>query len=175
MNDASRCSIRIDEAVRHHSDPERRTPVDGYNHHFEPLPSELRYDTAFLDRVHAYRPGWEIPKIAAENYATGYGFISDYFAEIFRFLRRRNFQTHVTVHVVFNDWTGRNQDAVKKTAAGLLKLIYPHRTAEDLEADELIFCVDLAVEMRRRVTDQLRVIAPREFTLPAFKFHLNGR
>jgi ATP-dependent Lon protease len=81
----------------------------------------------------------------------------------------------VTAHVVFDGWTGRNQDAVQKTAAGLLKLLYPHRTPEDIESDELRFCVDLAVEMRRRVADQLRVIAPREFTQPAFKFHLNGR
>lgn len=70
---------------------------------------------------------------------------------------------------------GRNQDAVQKTAAGLLKLLYPHRVPEDIESDELRFCVDLAVEMRRRVTAQLRIIAPREFTPTAFAFRLNGR
>jgi ATP-dependent Lon protease len=156
------------------SDAEQRTPVDDYRHLFEPLPAELRYDTAFLDRIHAYLPGWEVPKIAPENYAAGYGFISDYLAEIFRSLRRRNFQTHVTAHVMFDSWTGRNQDAVQKTSAGLLKLLYPHRTPEDIELDELLFCVDLAVEMRRRVADQLRVIAPKEFTHTAFKFGLNG-
>jgi ATP-dependent Lon protease len=105
------------------SDIESRTPVDGYRHLFESLPAELRYDTAFLDRIHAYLPGWEIPKIAAENYATDYGFISDYLAEILHVLRRRNFQTHVTAHVVFDGRTGRNQDAVQKTAAGLLQLL----------------------------------------------------
>jgi ATP-dependent Lon protease len=149
--------------------------VDDYRHLFEPLPAELRYDTAFLDRIHAYLPGWEIPQISPANYAAGYGFISDYLAEIFRSLRRRNFQTHVAAHVVFDGWTGRNQDAVQKTSAGLLKLIYPHRTSEDIEPDELLFCVGLAVEMRRRVTDQLRAIAPKEFTHTAFKFRLNGR
>jgi ATP-dependent Lon protease len=169
----SQCSIVLGGNIG--SDTERRTPGDDYRRLFEPLPAELIYDTAFLDRIHAYLPGWEITKIAAENYATGYGFIQDYLAEIFRFLRRRNFQTHVTAHVVCDGWTGRNQDAVQKTAAGLLKLMYPHRTPEDIESDELIFCIDLAVEMRRRVTEQLRVIAPREFTQPTFKFHLNGR
>ena len=169
----SQCSIVLGGNIG--SDTERRTPVDDYRHLFEPLPAELRYDTAFLDRIHAYLPGWEIPKIAPENYATGYGFISDYLAEIFRFLRRRNFQTHVTAHVIFDGWTGRNQDAVQKTSAGLLKLIYPHRTPEDIEPDELIFCVDLAVEMRRRVAEQLHVIAPKEFTHTAFNFRLNGR
>lgn len=71
--------------------------------------------------------------------------------------------------------TGRNQDAVQKTSAGLLKLIYPHRTPEDIEPEELSFCLDLAIEMRRRITDQLRVIAPKEFSQAAFKFHVNGR
>jgi predicted ATP-dependent Lon-type protease len=59
--------------------------------------------------------------------------------------------------------------------AGLLKLLYPHRTAEDIEPDELIFCVDLAMEMRCRVTDQLREIASKEFTHTAFNFRMNGR
>jgi ATP-dependent Lon protease len=159
----SHCSIVLGGNIG--SDTEQRTPVDDYRHQFEPLPAELRYDTAFLDRIHAYLPGWEIPNIAP----------ADYLAEIFRSLRRRNFQTHVAAHVVFDGWAGRNQDAVQKTSAGLLKLTYPHRTPEDIEPDELIFCVDLAVEMRRRVTDQLRVIAPKEFAHTAFKLRLNGR
>jgi ATP-dependent Lon protease len=81
----------------------------------------------------------------------------------------------VTVHVVFDGWTGRNQDAVQKTSAGLLKLIYPHRNPEDIEPDELLFCVELALEMRRRVAEQLHVIAPKEFTHTAFNFRLNER
>ena len=77
--------------------------------------------------------------------------------------------------IVFEGMTGRNQDAIQKTAAGLLKLLYPHRTPENIEPEELQFCLELAVEMRRRVTDQLRVIAPKEFTHAAFTFHVNGR
>jgi ATP-dependent Lon protease len=169
----STCSVVLGGNIN--TDTEKRTPVDGYRHLFEPLLTELRYDTAFLDRLHAYLPGWEIPKIAPENYATGYGFISDYLAEIFRLLRRRNFQTHLAARVVFTGMTGRNQDAVQKTTAGLLKLIYPHRTPDDIAPEELRFCLELAVEMRRRITDQLRVIAPKEFSHAAFTFHMNGQ
>ena len=77
--------------------------------------------------------------------------------------------------IVFEGMTGRNQDAIQKTAAGLLKLLYPHRTPEDIAPEELQFCLELAVEMRHRVTEQLRVIAPKEFTHAAFTFHVNGR
>ena len=169
----SPCSVVLGGNIN--TDTAKRAPVEDYSHLFAPLPAELRHDTAFLDRIHAYLPGWEIPKIASENYATGYGFISDYLAEIFRLLRRRNFQTHLVARIVFEGMTGRNQDAVQKTAAGLLMLLYPHRTPENIEPEELQFCLGLAVEMRRRVTDQLRVIAPKEFTHAAFTFHVNGQ
>ena len=98
-----------------------------------------------------------------ENYATGYGFITDYLAEIFTRLRRHNYQTHVAAHVDFGKMTGRNQDAVKKITAGLLKLVFPHRTAEDLRQDELEMCLALATECRQRVLDQLGVMLPEEF------------
>ena len=93
-----------------------RTPParERYRHLFEVLPPELQ-DPAFLDRIHAYLPGWEMPKIRPENYATGYGFLTDYMAEIFAELRRRNFQTHVNAWVDMGAMTGRNQDAIKKT------------------------------------------------------------
>ena len=109
---------------------ENRRPLWDYRHLFQPLPEELREDTAFLDRIHAYLPGWEIPIIAPSNYATGYGFISDYAAEIFRLLRRRNYQTHLVARVKFpTGMSQRAHDAVKKTAAGLLKLVYPRNSA----------------------------------------------
>jgi len=68
----------------------------------------------------------------------------------------------------------RAHDAVQKTAAGLLKLVYPHRNPDDIQPDELRFCLDLAVEMRRRVADQLRVIAPKEFQSVAIGYELQG-
>jgi len=141
----------------------RKAPSPHYRHLFEALPEELANDTAFLDRLHAFLPGWEVPKIRPENYAQGYGFITDYLAEIFTRLRRRNYQTVVNARVDFSGLTGRNQDGIRKTTAGLLKLIFPHRTAEDLSDDELDLCLNLATECRARVIDQLAVLAPSEF------------
>lgn len=141
----------------------RRTPAERYRHLFEVLPPELQ-DTAFLDRIHAFLPGWELPKINPENYAQGYGLITDYLAEIFNRLRRRNYQTHVTSRVDFAGITGRNQDAIRKLTAGLLKLIFPHRTDETLTDEELDRCLGVAIECRERVLAQLAVMAPGEFS-----------
>lgn len=145
------------------TDLERRQPMDRYVHLFEVLPAELQ-DTAFLDRIHAFLPGWELPKIQPENYAGGYGFITDYLAEIFTRLRRQtHFLTAVQAQANLDGLTGRNQHAVAKTASGLLKLIYPHRTADDLQRDELAACLGLAAECRERIIAQLAIMAPGEF------------
>ena len=150
---------------------ELKQPEEGYKHLFAVLPDELQ-DPAFLDRIHGYLPGWEMPKIRPENYATGYGLLTDYMAEIFAELRRRNFQTHVNAWVDFGNMTGRNQDAIKKTAAGLLKLLHPHRTPDSLVSDEIQPLMEVAVEMRQRVTDQLARILPTEFTNIPYAFKL---
>ena len=142
-----------------------RTPAPYYLHLFMPLPPELQ-DTAFLDRIHAYLPGWRLPKVQRQNYAEGYGFMTDYLAEIFTRLRRRNFQTHVTKWVQFTGMTSRNQDAIMKTTAGLLKLLYPHRTPETLLPAEIEPCLCLATESRQLVLDQLKIMAPGEFIGP---------
>jgi ATP-dependent Lon protease len=105
-----------------------------------------------------------MPKIRPENYATGYGFLTDYLAEIFAELRRRNYQTHVNAWVDMGAMTGRNQDAIKKTSAGLLKLLHPHRTPDDLTEQEIAPIVEVAVEMRKRTTDQLAKVLPAEFS-----------
>jgi ATP-dependent Lon protease len=141
---------------------------------FQVLPIELQ-DPAFLDRIHAYLPGWEIPKIRPENYATGYGLLTDYMAEIFAELRRRNFQTHVNAWVEMGNMTGRNQDAIKKTTAGLLKLLHPHRTPDTVTRDELVPLLDIAVEMRKRVTDQLAKILPTEFEGVEYGYRVRER
>jgi ATP-dependent Lon protease len=146
------------------TDTDRKQPVDRYAHLFEVLPPELGMDTAFLDRIHAFLPGWEMPKILPENYAAGYGFITDYLAEIFTRLRRlTHFGTAVHAQARFDGITGRNQTAIVKTASGLLKLMYPHRTADNLKHQELALCVSLATECRERVIEQLSVIAKDEF------------
>jgi ATP-dependent Lon protease len=153
------------------TDVAQRQPSPHYRHLFEVLPLELQ-DAAFLDRIHAYLPGWEMPKIRPENYATGYGFLTDYMAEIFSELRRRNFQTHVAAWVDLSSMTGRNQDAIKKTVAGLLKLLYPHRSPETLTREEIAPLVDIAVEMRQRVTDQLARMLPAEFGSVDYRYTL---
>ena len=147
----------------------RKAPSTRYRHLFEVMPAELGADTAFLDRLHAFLPGWELPKIRPENYAAGYGFITDYLAEIFTRLRRRNYQSVVNARADLGGLTGRNEDAIRKTAAGLLKLIFPHRTTDDLTEEELRPCLDLGIECRARVVDQLAVLAPMEFKPAAFE------
>jgi ATP-dependent Lon protease len=146
------------------TDIERRQPSDRYSHLFEVLPPELGSDSAFLDRIHAFLPGWEMPKILLENYAQGYGFITDYLAEIFVRLRgQTHFMTIAQAKAHFEGVTGRNQTAIAKTASGLLKLIYPHRTVDDVAPAEMEMCLSLAAECRERVVDQLAVIAGDEF------------
>ncbi|MBM4046242.1 MAG: BREX system Lon protease-like protein BrxL, partial [Planctomycetes bacterium] len=144
-------------------DLERKRPLDRYAHLFEALPPEMRDDSAFLDRLHAYLPGWELPKIMPERYAGGYGFLTSYFAEVLSLLRRENYQTHVNRFVDFGKTNDRDQTGVKKTASGLLKLLYPHRTPDTITAAEFKPCLELAVECRQRIIDQLKAIAPSEF------------
>jgi len=150
------------------TDLAKKKPLERYVHLFEVLPPELQ-DLAFLDRIHAFLPGWEVPKVQPENYAQGYGFITDYLAEIFTRLRRlTHFSTVVQSKVDFTGVTERNQTAITKTASGLLKLIYPHRTADDIRREDLARCVKLGVECRERVLEQLAIIGQGEFK--ALKF-----
>jgi ATP-dependent Lon protease len=164
------CSIVLGGNID--TDLELKQPQPGYRHLFQVLPEDLQ-DPAFLDRIHAYLPGWEMPKIRPENYATGYGLLTDYMAEIFAELRRRNFQIQVNAWVDFGNMTGRNQDAVKKTVAGLLKLLYPHRTPDTLTSNEIRPLIEIAMEMRERVTNQLAVILPTEFRNVQYSYKLN--
>lgn len=164
---SAQCSIVLGGNID--TDLELREPAARYSQLFEPLPPELQ-DPAFLDRIHAYLPGWEMPKIRPENYATGYGFLTDYLAEIFTELRRRNFQTHVNAWIDLGAMTGRNQDAIKKTAAGLLKLLHPHRSVEEITLEEITPIIELAVEMRKRTTDQLAIVLPAEFSNVSYAY-----
>ena len=166
---SAQCSIVLGGNID--TDLAARKPSDHYEHLFAPLPDELQ-DVAFLDRVHGYLPGWEIPKIRPENYATGYGFITDYLAEIFAQLRRRNFQTHVSAVTDFGNMTGRNQDAIKKVSSGMLKLLRPDATPEELNGTLAKQVIDFAIEMRKRVTDQLAAMKPQEFSQVAYDYRL---
>lgn len=166
------CSIVLGGNIE--TDLELRQPEAGLKHLFQVLPDELQ-DPAFLDRIHAYLPGWEMPKIRPENYSIGYGMLTDYMAEIFAELRRRNFQTHVNAWVDMGSMTGRNQDAIKKTTAGLLKLLHPHRSPDTITREELVPLLEIAIEMRKRVTDQLAKILPSEFTGVEYGFTVRER
>jgi ATP-dependent Lon protease len=148
-------------------DLRQKSPSSKYAHLFAVLPPELQ-DTAFLDRLHGYLPGWEMPVINPVNYAGGYGFMTDYFAEILAELRRRNFLTHLTAQVAFNGMNQRNQDAVKKTAAGMLKLIHPHHLPGEVPTQVMESVLSFAVEMRKRIIDQMAVMKPAEFQDASF-------
>ncbi|TNE62525.1 MAG: BREX system Lon protease-like protein BrxL [Sphingomonadales bacterium] len=119
---------------------------------FEALPPQF-HDSAFIDRLHAYLPGWEVDVIRGEMFTRGYGFIVDYLAEILRHLRQEDFSNRPDQHFsISENISTRDRDAVYKTMSGLLKVIFPAggESAEDVE--ELL---QLALESRKRVKDQL--------------------
>jgi len=141
-------------------------PHEKYYHLFEPLPDFLQV-IAFLDRIHGYLPGWEIPKLTPQSYSKDYGFITDYFCEIMHELRkvdvlasmRSRFEVVDTARTA-KGVSGRDQRAVMKLTSGLLKLLYPHGVITDKELEELLL---IACELRQRVREQLYIMAPGEY------------
>jgi ATP-dependent Lon protease len=140
-------------------DVEGNLPEPRYRHLFEPLPDEL-IDSAFLDRLHAYLPGWEIPKVTPTSLAQGVGFVTDYFGEVLVKLREDDFQSKVRELEFAAGMTRRDQVAVERMTSGLMKLLYPNG---QVAAEELKEIVALASELRQRVHNQLTEIAPGEF------------
>ncbi|RNJ50337.1 BREX system Lon protease-like protein BrxL [Methylocystis hirsuta] len=119
---------------------------------FEELP-EKYYDSAFIDRLHTYVPGWEIDVIRGEMFASGYGFVVDYLAEILRHMRSDDYSNRY--HGLFtlsSDISTRDRDGVNKTFSGMMKLLFPADNATEAEVEEILH---LAVEGRKRVKDQL--------------------
>lgn len=128
---------------------------------FEPFPPEMSTDTAFLDRIHCYLPGWEVPKFRPNHFTDDYGFITDYFAEVVRELRK--VQESDALDKYFKLGKNLNQRdtvSVRKTVSGLVKLLYPN---EDYTKEELEEILRIALEMRRRVKEQLKKIGGMEF------------
>lgn len=128
---------------------------------FDPFPEEMAVDTAFLDRMHCYLPGWEIPKFSPQHFTNDYGFITDYLAEFMRELRKDQYGDSIDKYFrLGKNLNQRDTIAVRKMVNGYLKLIYPHGefSKEDLEE---ILCISL--EMRRRVKEQLKKIGGMEF------------
>jgi ATP-dependent Lon protease len=138
------------------------------SHLFAPMPDVIREDMAFLDRIHYYLPGWEIPKMRIEFFTDNYGFVVDYLAEALRALRKQNFTEMIDHHFSLGSHlNARDVKAVRKTVAGLIKLIYPHGELSKVEMSEL---VELALEGRRRVKEQLKKMGSFEFHQTSFSY-----
>lgn len=128
---------------------------------FDPFPPEMGTDTAFLDRMHCYLPGWEIPKFRPEHFTNDYGFITDYLSEFIRELRKEQYGDALDRYFrLGKNLNQRDTIAVRRMVDGYLKLIYPNGefTKEDLEE-----VLKLALEMRRRVKEQLKKLGGMEF------------
>lgn len=128
---------------------------------FDPFPPEMGTDTAFLDRMHCYVPGWEIPKFRPEHFTDEYGFITDYLAEFIRELRKEQYGDALDQYFrLGKNLNQRDTIAVRKMVGGLVKLIYPDGAYTKQELEEIL---QLALEMRRRVKEQLKKLGGMEF------------
>ncbi len=128
---------------------------------FDPFPPEMGMDTAFLDRMHCYVPGWEIPKFRPEHFTDDYGFITDYLAEFIRELRKEQYGDALDHYFrLGKNLNQRDTIAVRKMVGGLVKLIYPDGIYTKQELEEIL---QLALEMRRRVKEQLKKLGGMEF------------
>lgn len=128
---------------------------------FDPFPPEMGTDTAFLDRIHCYIPGWEIPKFRPEHFTDDYGFITDYLAEFLRELRKEQYGDALDKYFrLGKNLNQRDTIAVRKIVGGLVKLIYPN---DKYTKDELKEILQISLEMRRRVKEQLKKLGGMEF------------
>lgn len=131
---------------------------------FDPLPEKF-HDSAFLDRVHSYIPGWEVDVIRGEMFSSGYGFVVDYLAEILRSLRSHDFSDRYKARFrISDDISTRDRDGIHKTFSGLMKILFPSGEATDAEVEEVL---RVAIEGRKRVKDQLLRI---DSTYPPVRF-----
>ena len=128
---------------------------------FDPFPPEMGTDTAFLDRIHCYNPGWEIPKFRPEHFTNDYGFITDYMAEFMRELRKENYGDALDQYFrLGRNLNQRDTIAVRKMVDGYIKLLYPDGS---FTKDDVAECLTMALEMRRRVKEQLKKLGGMEF------------
>ena len=128
---------------------------------FDPFPPEMGKDTAFLDRLHCYLPGWEIPKFRPEHFTNDYGFISDYLAEFIRELRKEQYGDAIDHYFrLGKNLNQRDTIAVRRMADGYLKLLYPDGNFTKEEVEEVL---RISLEMRRRVKEQLKKLGGMEF------------
>ncbi len=141
-------------------------------HLFGPLPPEMRNDTAFMDRIHAYLPGWDIPKMGRELFTDHFGLVSDFLSECMSRLRNQSRLSVLQGRVHFGgSLSGRDVAAVNKTISGLLKLLYPNPDMP-VSDEDLEWAVRLSLEMRRRVKEQQKRIGAAEFRNTHFSYVL---
>ena len=139
-------------------------------HLFAPMPDVIRDDMAFIDRLHFYLPGWEIPKMRNELFTNHYGFVVDYVAEALREMRKHNFTEVIDRHFSLGTHlNARDRKAVRKTVSGLMKILFPHGEASPEELAEIL---ELALEGRRRVKEQLKKMGSFEYYHTSFSYTL---
>jgi ATP-dependent Lon protease len=138
------------------------------SHLFLPMPDVIREDMAFFDRIHFYLPGWEIPKMRVEFFTEHYGFVVDYLAEALRKLRKHNYTELLDRYFSLGSHlNARDVKAVRKTVSGLVKLLYPHG---DVSKEDLAELVEMAIEGRRRVKEQLKKMGSFEYHQTSFSY-----
>ena len=141
-------------------------------HLFGPLPPEMRNDTAFMDRIHAYLPGWDVPKLKREVFTYHFGLVSDFLSECLNRLRTQSRLGTVQGRVRYGGaLSGRDTNGVNKTVNGLLKLLYPAASME-IPDEDLEWAVRIALECRRRVKEQQKRIGATEFRNTHFSYVL---
>ncbi|AUX26687.1 ATP-dependent Lon protease [Sorangium cellulosum] len=139
-------------------------------HLFAPMPDVIRDDMAFIDRLHFYLPGWEIPKMRNEMFTSHYGFVVDYLAEALREMRKHNFTEVIDRHFSLGaHLNARDRKAVRKTVSGLMKILFPHGEVTQEELAELL---ELSLEGRRRVKEQLKKMGSFEYHHTSFSYTL---
>jgi ATP-dependent Lon protease len=137
-------------------------------HLFEPMPDIIRNDMAFIDRLHFYLPGWEVPKMRTDLFTDHYGFVVDYLAEALRELRKHNFTEVIDRYFSLGSHlNARDRKAVRRTVSGLVKVIHPHGEPTQDDLQELL---ELAIEGRRRVKEQLKKMGSFEYYQTSFSY-----
>ena len=137
-------------------------------HLFAPMPDIIRDDMAFIDRLHFYLPGWEIPKMRNDLFTDHYGFVVDYLAEALREMRKHNFTEIIDRHFSMGaHLNARDRKAVRKTVSGMMKILFPHG---EVTQDDLAEVLELALEGRRRVKEQLKKMGSFEYYQTSFSY-----
>ena len=139
-------------------------------HLFGPMPPEMRDDTAFMDRIHAFLPGWDVPKINKDLVTNHFGLVSDFLSECWSQLRNQSRVSELQNRVFFGGaLSGRDTNAVNKTVSGLLKLLYPSSDTP-VPDEDLEWAVRIATEVRRRVKEQQKRVGAAEFRNTHFSY-----